>query len=246
LTVTGNGEVRQVLETIAGQEIKLVVRPDGQPESVTGRIVFYPEAVFGKANKQESSLDSSLATIGSRLLAFVGGAQISYVAENRLAVLDVFSYKNLDGDGDYEALVKLPMVAGRYNVQTIIKEKNGQSKEIELITVVDPEGYVYRKAGEDEARIRGVEVSLYWKNTDGVFQLWLAVQFHQKNPQITGKTGTYSFLVPEGEYYINAITEGYKDYRGKKFVVQRGINVHENIELNRKGLLTRLFKMFGL
>ena len=241
LTVSDNGQVRQVLNTVIGQEIVLAVRPEGTPRSITGRIILYPEQVFG----QEEETSSNLAQVASKLLALVRSTEFSGPIGDRRAIVDNFQYLDRNGDGLYEAKVTLPTAVGRYNIQTVIEEENGRSKQLELVTVIDPMGYVYRKAGGDEARLKDVTVSIYHRNPEtGIFSLWNAKDFQQVNPQITDKTGRYSFLVPEGSYYLKAEAEGYGTFMGKEFKVEKGKNVHENIELSRPGVFTRFLNLF--
>lgn len=240
LSVAETGDVRQTLETVAGQEVTLVVRPEGDPLSVTGRVSLFPEAVFGAAGENAAE-NSRLRLAAFAFLAQATGQKSA--DENRRAVLDTFEYADQDGDGVWEARVAMPVVAGRYRVETVIVPEEGAVPEtLELITVVDPEGYVYRRAGADEARIRNALVTLYQKDAAGAFAPWDAEAYFQENPQTTGKDGAYSFLVPEGTYYLAVEAAGYKPYRGAAFEVVRGRNVHENIELAKIGWLSRLFK----
>ena len=58
-----------------------------------------------------------------------------------------------------------------------------------------------------------------------------AGEYQQQNPQTTDIRGIYSFLVPEGSYYIGVEAPGYKPYQGKIFIVAEGNGVHQNIEL---------------
>jgi hypothetical protein len=115
------------------------------------------------------------------------------------------------------------------------KEPELGKREIKLITVVDPEGYIYEKYGDKEIRIPGAIVSLYWLNPEtNQYELWPAKEYHQENPQVTDNRGTYSFLVPEGYYYLKVEAPGYLVYEGKPFQVKEGSGIHINIELKSK------------
>jgi len=101
-----------------------------------------------------------------------------------------------------------------------------------MITVVDPEGYVYEKNNGKETRIPSAIVSLYYLNTiTKEYKLWSAKDYQQENPQMTDIRGTYSFLVPEGSYYLFVETPGYESFLGKVFVIVEGSSIHQNIEL---------------
>ncbi len=152
-------------------------------------------------------------------------------------VLIEFEYTDPDGDGIYTADIKTPVVGGEYEVVVVMdyEDPKLEKKEIRLITVIDPEGYVYEKQGGKETRIPGAIVSIYWLNPDTQsYELWPAQKYLQDNPQTTNTSGTYSFLVPEGFYYINTNAPGYLSYEGKPFEVKENAGVHINIELKTK------------
>jgi len=125
-------------------------------------------------------------------------------------------------------------------IKKIIKPKPKEDpelgkKEIRLTTVIDLEGYVYEKDGDRETRIPGAIVSIFWLNPETKqYELWPAKEYQQENPQITDTTGKYSFLVPEGSYYLKVEAPGYLVYDGKPFQVKEGSGVHVNIELKAK------------
>ena len=66
------------------------------------------------------------------------------------------------------------------------------------------------------------------------YELWPAKNFQQENPQITNVSGTYSFLVPEGYYYLKVDAPGYLSYEGAPFQVKEGSGVHTNVQLKTK------------
>ncbi len=155
--------------------------------------------------------------------------------EKRL-VLSEFEYTD-SGDGVYTAVIDAPLVDGEYEIITTMdyQDPKAVSKEIKLVTVVYPEGYIYQQNGISQTRITGAVASLYWLNTDTKkYELWNAKEFLQENPQVTDVRGTYSFLVPEGYYYLIVDAPGYTSYIGKPFEVKEGSGVHTNIELKEK------------
>jgi hypothetical protein len=161
--------------------------------------------------------------------------------EQRL-VVDQFEYIH-SGDGVYVADIQAPLVDGEYEIITVIdyQDEALPSKEIKLITLIDPEGYIYEKTGHLETRIAGAVASIYWlnPNTD-MYELWQAREFQQENPQITDMRGTYSFLVPAGFYYIKVDAPGYMSYESKPFEVKEGSGVHMNIELKTRYWLLKV------
>ena len=151
-----------------------------------------------------------------------------------LMVLVEFEYTDEDNDGIYTANFQAPPIAGEYEVITVIEYRGDlDTKVLRLTTVIDPEGYVYRVESDGiEARISNSIVFLYWLNPQtNQYDLWPADKFSQENPQITDQTGKYSFLVPEGTYYLRIESDNYHDFQSTEFVVSSGDSVHQNIEL---------------
>jgi hypothetical protein len=149
-------------------------------------------------------------------------------------VLSSFEYTDPDHDGIYTADVATPSVPGEYEVVTVIDYVDPVlgTRKMSLITVVDPEGYVFEKNNGKETRIPSAIVSLYYLNNfTKKYELWNAKDYSQENPQITDVRGTYSFLVPAGSYYFQVEAPGYNSYQGKVFVVVEGSGIHQNIEL---------------
>jgi hypothetical protein len=156
--------------------------------------------------------------------------------EERLVLLE-FEYTDPDGDGIYTADIQAPAVEGEYEIITVIDHEDPElgAKEIRMITVIDPEGYIYEKVGDQELRIAEASIFAYWLNPQTkAYELWPAKRYQQENPQVTNKTGKYSFLVPEGIYYLEVQADGYKTYIGNPFEVRKGNGIHFNIELKHK------------
>jgi hypothetical protein len=152
-------------------------------------------------------------------------------------VLSEFNYNDDNQDGVWTADIQAPAAIGNYEIIAKInyQDERLQAKEVRLITIVDPEGYIYKKSGRDETRLSGAVVSIFWLNPkNNNFELWPAEKFQQANPQTTDMTGRYSFLVPPGEYYLKVDLAGYAPYQGGRFTVKEGNNVHANIELKPK------------
>ena len=146
-----------------------------------------------------------------------------------------FKYTDTDNDGIFTAEITTPVVEGEYEVLTVINYTDSKkgSKELRMITVVDPEGYVYEKNSQDkEVRLDDIKVSIF-SIVNGNSFLWDASKYNQDNPQITDNTGKYSFLVPPGKYYITAEAGGYKNYKSEEFNVEDGVGVHFNIEMKK-------------
>lgn len=244
LSVTEKGETEQRITTISGKPLNLTVKPEKPVKTIKGYIIFKSkktpkESSLLPTGQAEPKVELSLNT----LLASLFFANPILAQEHNpkeieeVLVLMEFEYTDPDGDGIYTANIQAPLVEGEYEIITVMDYEDpdlGQ-KEIRLITVVDPEGYVFEKAGEKETRIPGAIVSLFWLNSETKqYELWPAQEYHQENPQVTDATGKYAFLVPNGSYYLKVEAPGYLVYDGKSFQVTESSGVHINIELKTK------------
>ncbi|MCX6765248.1 MAG: carboxypeptidase-like regulatory domain-containing protein, partial [Candidatus Nealsonbacteria bacterium] len=236
--ISSQGVVDQKINVVANAKISLVLRPEHKAESVKGYLIFKSKQDISKNN---STMLGFLKAAISSIPPF-GVSEQKEQAENTL-VVNEFEYTDPDNDGLYTAEINSPVVEGNYDIMTVVKyvDKKIGDKVMHLMTVVDPEGYVYEKLGKGEMRISGAKVSIYWLNSESKnYELWPAKDFGQENPQITDKTGKYSFLVPEGNYYIEAEADGYNKYKGDAFDLNEGSGVHTNIELKGSGFASRL------
>jgi hypothetical protein len=234
------GEVRQTLNVTAGQSMKLIVKPEMPAEIVKGYILHFSEEQFTQSDVPLASLMASQIFAGPKFVK----NQVKPV--NKRLVLKEFTYRNM-GNNVFMANIQVPKIGKKYEIKTIIDYIDPQTpnQEVELITVIDPEGYVYSKVKGQELRIKNVTVSLFWQNPETKqYQLWPADDFQQQNPQVTDKTGQYTFLVPEGNYYTTAKATGYALYKSDSFLVKRGSGIHMNIELKEKFFLFRLLDWF--
>lgn len=237
LSVGEKGEVNQQISTLPGKTMRLVVKPISHARSVTGYFVF--KSATPKITKGDNHNEISRSSLSASVLF----AMDSLVEENpepiipteNKLVLSSFEYTDEDGDGIYTADVVSPVVPGEYEIITVIDYIDPVlgTRQMRMITVIDPEGYVFEKQNGKETRIPSAIVSLYvLNNSTKKYELWPAKEYQQENPQITDVRGTYSFLVPEGSYYFEVEAPGYVSYQGKAFVVTLGSGIHENIELN--------------
>ncbi|HEY4493068.1 MAG TPA: carboxypeptidase-like regulatory domain-containing protein, partial [Candidatus Paceibacterota bacterium] len=233
LDISKSGAITQRVNAISGQKLTFAVRPEHKAISVTGYIVL-KESRFSDTNPNDLSFPVSSLAAGVILSGQEQGIVTDKLPkiEERL-LLDKFTYQDPDGDGVYTAEVNAPMVASDFEVITVIDYEDPKlgNKELRFALVVDPEGYVYANVNGGQLRIEKAKVSIFVKDPQGRYILWPSEEFQQRNPQVTGTTGEYSFLVPTGEYYMSIEAKGYETYQGASFVVTEGSGVHENIEL---------------
>lgn len=233
LSVGDKGEVAQRISTLPGKTLKLVIKPISKARSVTGYFIFTSATPkITKNSILRSSLSASALFSMNDLVEKIPANEIP--VEKKL-VLSSFEYTDPDNDGIYTADVVTPVVPGEYEIITVIDYIDPVlgTRRMSMVTVIDPEGYVFEKNNGKETRIPSAIVSLYKLNASTkTYELWNAKDYSQDNPQITDVRGTYSFLVPEGSYYFHVEAPGYEPYEGKVFVVAEGAGVHQNIELS--------------
>ena len=234
LTIGKKGELQQKITTISGKPLQLVVKEDKPVKSIKGYVVFKSKA--RRATFLDFSLNSLLASVifANPVLAYP--QEQSVRVEEKLVLLE-FEYTDPDGDGIWTAEINAPLVEGEYETITVMDFEDPElgKKEIRLITVVDPEGYVYATMPAGKLRIDGAIVSIYWLNPETKqYKIWPAKEYQQENPYTTDDTGKYSFLVPPGTYYLRVEHPNYPVYQSETFVVKEGAGVHMNIELKTK------------
>ena len=223
----GNIEIKEEqgkLNLVAGASIKAFIKPEQNKEikHIQGQLLFN--------NILQGKLPSKLFPFKT-----VEAAIIQEVQAKEWPV-GQYVFNDDNQDGIYNTTFQIPPVEGNYIFKTIIEYEEDFIKEVEIEMLIDPEGYIYTTteiANENiEARLPNVKTTLFWLNPMGYdWQVWSAYSYDQKNPQITDKTGQYSFLVPEGTYYLQAEKDGYKNYVSEYFEVKEGSSIHENIEL---------------
>ena len=195
--------------------------------------------------KPQHAVKACLAPcVYAKKLYFAGERGGEKIEIEQKLLLGEFEYQDEDKDGIYTAQIASPLVHGEYEIISIMEYKDISlgKKELRLIVVIDPEGYIYEKNGNKETRIPEARVSLFQKNSqNGNFELWPAKNYQQVNPQKTDKSGNYSFLVTEGVYKLAVSAEDYYDFAGKEFSVEEGRGVHENIALKPKSWWRSLF-----
>jgi len=238
LSLDQNGLALQTLNTIQGQNLKLIVKPDGPAKSIEGYLLFKSNAM------------SKGQSLGSALTANVANAmEITAESEGTVGpdtdlVLNKFFFKD-SGSGIWTADVASPLATGQYELKTVVNYKaNKTPKQLSMVVVVDPEGYVYQRLNGGEFRIVNASVSIYVLNENTKeYSLWPATDYRQKNPQNTDVTGRYAFLVPAGTYYISVNADNYYEYKGEPFKVEENKGVFINIELKPKLTFSNIFTL---
>jgi len=75
--------------------------------------------------------------------------------------------------------------------------------------IVDPSGKTYEAVKTNP--VEDVQVTIYYKDENGKEVKWDPEEYDQENPLMTNSDGGYAWDVPEGEWKIKAVKEGYED-----------------------------------
>jgi len=239
LVVDGQGNAGQRITAISGKPLDLIIRPDSPASRVTGLITL--------KTLQNAEAEPKNKGIASRLLTAALTAANPASAERSSAssglLLQKFDYAEVR-PGVFKASISAPTAEGQYEVVTVVeyKDQSLSPTETRLTAIIDPEGYVYRQVADGRLRIENAEVSIYWLNPETKkYELWQAEKFLQKNPILTNDTGKYSFLVPQGTYYLAVSATTYSDFKSDPFVVNQDNGVKMDIELKKKTIMPEWF-----
>ena len=237
LAVNNKGAAEQRITTISGKPMELVMKPDSPASSVTGLITL--------KSLQNAEILPSQNTFASLFNAALSAANPPPVVKNSTTgvLVQKFAYVEVQ-PGVFKTEINAPTAEGEYEVTTIVSYKDASitPTETKLITVVDPEGYVYQQVADGKLRIENANVSIYWLNPDTKkYEPWQAEKFLQKNPILTDDTGKYSFLVPQGTYYLTASATNYANFKSVPFEIKEDNGVRIDIELKKKTFLPDWF-----
>jgi hypothetical protein len=238
LNIDKHGNVEQTIKMIAGKPIQLIIKPDKPAKNVTGLITLTkvakaePNPVSGNVLTRILAAAISVSPMGS-----FGSAPSTSTPSSLL--VSKFDYLEIQPNV-FKAEISAPAQAGAYKIATVVeyKDEDIQPMQTNLTAQVEPEGYIYSQTAEGRVRIQNARVSIYWLNPDTQkYELWSGDNFLQKNPVYTDETGRYSFLVPQGNYYLAVLADKYLDYKSEPFDVAQEIGVRLEIELKKKTIL---------
>ncbi|MDP3057036.1 MAG: carboxypeptidase-like regulatory domain-containing protein [bacterium] len=270
--VLDENSLKQKISAPSSINLNIAIKPNQPARSISGYLALKKSAY--SANPAPEGL-SFWDDISSFLIPSVSAQESKPIEVEQRFVLAQFQYSDFDKDGIWTADIQTPAVTGEYEIISLISYQDPAipAKEIRLITVIDPEGYVFRLETDGaETRIANVKISIYRLNADtsksqipnsndqtnsktqntnynfdiNQYELWNAQDFDQKNPQTTDATGKYSFLVPAGSYYLKAEATGYYPYQSDAFEVSEAKNVHMNLEMKPEWSLARDWKTIAI
>lgn len=159
------------IKLVSGHIIKLVVKPSYSVKSIKAQFV------LRERKEENGSPPSSTETRSPNnffdLLVSSVFAQ-TLEPETRFVLIE-FELTDPDGDGIYTAEIQTPLVSGEYEIITTLdyEDPEIQDKELRIITLIDPEGYIYTITPQGETRIKDAKVSLFYLNPEtNNYELW--------------------------------------------------------------------------
>ena len=197
----------------ANNEVILILKPKYEIEKIES------ELFIAQVPYKFNIFNYLKALIGDR----------NYLINNKQKI----EFKGPDREGNYTASFVTPEKEGNYKLLVDIYYKNMQHKKIDLELNIKDKGIVKERfLFIIERPISNAFVYLY-KFNDGNrnFELWDAKEYLQENPQITNREGKYSFIVPEGFYYLEIQKSGYLPFKTKVFKLSDGDLINFEIEL---------------
>lgn len=90
--------------------------------------------------------------------------------------------------------------------ETVPKDDAPEPKTKSSTPIHDPSGYVYEAVTSN--RLAGVTATIYEQQTGTV--AWDAEEYSQVNPQVTDETGLYRWDVPQGQWQVRFVKDGYE------------------------------------
>ncbi|MFA6503840.1 MAG: fibronectin type III domain-containing protein [Patescibacteria group bacterium] len=145
------------------------------------------------------------------VLVYVPTSNLGSTAKSGIMTIGNHTYSlALNDDGTaYTGTFLSPADQG-FIVNILVNFQNGiTGSSVDYFAVV-PQGQVF-----EEQFIQGLPISVpnsiitLYQNQNGNWIPWNATAYGQYNPTISNKTGHYSFIVPNGQYYAEVEKDGY-------------------------------------
>ncbi|EKD65125.1 MAG: cellulosome enzyme, dockerin type I, partial [uncultured bacterium] len=164
---------------------------------------------------------------------------INVIAEVSSGLVDVYELFDEDGDGVYAAEIRAPVESGLHTIKITENYTDGTSSESVREFYVEPVGYVYQLFDNMEVRLSDAKVTLF--NKDGnEWKVWNAVEYNQKNPQITSESGEYTLMVSGGIYKLTAEKEGYESFESDEIRLADPGPINIKIELFKSRFMAEI------
>jgi hypothetical protein len=134
---------------------------------------------------------------------------------------------------------------GQYFLKALSSDGAGNQTERGFSNiVVEAAGRVYKK--DSSRTISDADVNVYFFDSiSKTWVLWDGASFEQDNPQTTDKDGKYSFLVPNGKYYLEVNADGFETVRSQILDLSVSTILNFDFSLKEKPALKFTLPIFG-
>ena len=126
--------------------------------------------------------------------------------------------------------------AGTFYLGVHAKDGAGNITDRQLgVVVVTPAGQI--TTGTQRA-VKKAHLTLYYlEPSTKRWVVWDGAPYGQANPQVV-KQGSYTAMVPAGQYYLKAAANGYRTVVTERFSVQRPQSINQSFNLKHTGLIS--------
>ncbi|MEK7673720.1 MAG: carboxypeptidase-like regulatory domain-containing protein [Patescibacteria group bacterium] len=262
---------RARIEAVTGEVLQIFIEPIAQSKNITGNLVFNIEkSNISQIKKPLNPFPALVLPINQKEsvenaendLSFSASKDKSFGFSKKIKIID-FTFSDENKDGTFGAELQIPQEEGEYEI-VLNTGQLANKKIISLLVDSVTEGYVYEKYGNIDKALPGAVISLYWKNPStqtskkqifgaesdlslSAFELWNGEKYNQENPQETDKNGKFTFIAPEGSYFVKANLQGYGSYESNVFEIRSsGQPIAFDIELKGNFSWLKLFLAFIL
>lgn len=204
--------------------------PDGD-YSVKAQ-AFNAQGNVGQCNSVSLVVDRIPPTIGGNIVALgpqviyplsdgtipsVAGVKMSFVVSIRGGITKAtiktnqqeFPLSHLSGTDLWEGLVGLNQKGS--SPLTVVAQDGAGHTDIRIINTYSAQDYGSISDSATNKPIKDATVTLYiFNDAINSWVVWDGASYGQSNPQITNSNGQYSFLVPQGKYYLDIEKSGYQ------------------------------------
>lgn len=135
-----------------------------------------------------------------------------------------------DTNGRWTTDVSTPSAPGVITGTVIIKYEDGTSDVVPFEVMVEKGGVITAKIDGRDMPVEGAVITIYRRINPWI--VWDATPYLQANPITTAADGSFTFMAPQGEYYISVSKEGYRTYDGAPFNLTTEV-VNPQVELIR-------------
>ena len=174
------------------------------------------------------------------ILSFKGGVTQASISTNN----ESFELKPIQGTNLWTTTLLFNTVGENF---LILSAQDGAFNKIEkkLQTIfVEAPGKAYNS--KTRSPLANVKISVfYFDSISKTWVIWDGEGFGQKNPFLTTPSGTYSFMVPGGRYYIEANLPGFHTLQSEILDFSKTSLIHFDLPLESKPHISLTLPLIG-